>query len=49
VEEAAVRELREETGYTVAKVSDMTPLLVADPGQDTQPNKSEKHIDTCQA
>jgi len=32
VEEAAIRELREETGYVVEKVVDITGLLVADPG-----------------
>lgn len=33
VEEAAIRELREETGYVVEKVVDTTGLLVADPGE----------------
>jgi ADP-ribose pyrophosphatase len=32
-EDAAKRELQEETGYVADKIIDMTPMLVADPGQ----------------
>jgi ADP-ribose pyrophosphatase len=31
-EDAAIRELREETGYEAHKVLDSSPILVADPG-----------------
>lgn len=32
-EEAAIRELEEETGFKADKVLETTPLLVSDPGQ----------------
>ena len=34
-EQAAIRELKEETGYTGGKVGEVSPVIVSDPGMST--------------